>query len=82
MNKNLIIILVIIGAIVGVAVVKFFFLNSIQIIGWNLFWKSLSHLNFEMFKLIFKSETFKKCFIGALIGGGAGLITGFIINRR
>ncbi len=82
MNKNLIIFLTIIGAIVGVAVVRLFFLNSMQILGWNLFWENLSKFNFDMFRLISKSETFRKCFFGGLIGGGIGVITGYIINRR
>ncbi len=82
MNKNLIIILAIIGIIAGVAVVRLFFLNSFQIMGWNLFWENLSKFNFDMFRLISKSETFRKCFFGGLIGGGIGAVVGYIINRR
>jgi hypothetical protein len=82
MKRNLIIILAIIGVIIGVAVVRLFLLNSFQILGWNLFWKNLSHLNFDMFKLVFKSATFGKCLLGSIIGGGVGVIAGYILNKK
>lgn len=82
MKKNLIVILAIIGAIIGVAVVRLFFLNTFQIIGWNLFWKNLFHLNFDMFKLVFKSATFGKCVLGAIIGCGVGIAAGYIFKKK
>ncbi|HOV13687.1 MAG TPA: hypothetical protein PK771_05340 [Spirochaetota bacterium] len=81
-NLNLLIILAIAGAIIGVAFVRMFLLNNFQIIGWNLFWKNLSHFNFDMFKLIFKSATFGKCFLGFLIGGGIGAGVGLFLNKK
>jgi len=80
MNK--IIILAVIGGIIGVAVVRLFLLNSIQIIGWNLFWNNLSHFSFNSFKFIFKSETFLKCFFGFIIGAGAGGALAVFLNKK
>jgi hypothetical protein len=82
MNRGTVILLGIVGGIIGVAVVRIFFLNSIQIMGWNMFWKNLSSLNFDMFKLIFKSATFGKCLVGFLAGAGAGGLLGVMFSRR
>ena len=80
MKKNLIIVLALFGGVIGVAIVRFYFLNPLQIIGWNLFWQNLSHLNFDMFKLIFKSATFGKCLVGFLAGGAVGALAGFMFS--
>ena len=82
MRSSTVFILIIIGGIIGVAVVRMFFLNPIQIIGWNLFWRNVSNLNFEMFKLIFKSATFGRCFLGFLIGAVAAVVVGAMSSRR
>ncbi|MBN2546895.1 MAG: hypothetical protein JXB50_13930 [Spirochaetes bacterium] len=82
MKNNTVIILAIVGAVVGVIIVRLFFLNSIQVIGWNLFWKNLFRFNFDQFRLIFKSATFGKCLLGFLIGGGAGAAAGYFLNKR
>lgn len=82
MKNDLTILLAIIGAVLGVAVVRFFFLNPIQIAGWNLFWQNLSRFNFDMFKLIFRSATFGKCLVGFLIGGAAGALVGFMLKKK
>ena len=82
MRSGSIILLGLVGGIIGVAVVRFFFLNPVQIMGWDLFWKNVSNLNFEMFKLIFKSATFGKCFIGFLVGAFALIILGAFASRR
>lgn len=79
--KNLVIILAIVGGIIGVLIVRYFFLNQLQIIGWNLFWKNLSRLNFDMFKLVFKSATFGKCLLGFIIGAIAGGVIGKLASK-
>lgn len=85
MSKSFIIFLAIAGAIAGVIVVRFIFLNDTQIIGWNMFWKQLSKLDFDMFKFAFKSATFGKCVIGfiagGLLGGGLGIFSNYI-NKK
>jgi hypothetical protein len=82
MNRNSIVfILALIGGILGVIVVRLFFLNPLQIMGWNIFWNNLSHLNFDLFKLIFKSATFGKCVFGFIAGCAAGGIVGVIAKR-
>ncbi|MGD9995170.1 MAG: hypothetical protein AB7S69_17860 [Salinivirgaceae bacterium] len=73
MKKNKTLLFAIVGAIIGVAVVRMFFLNSIQIMGWKLFWNNLASLNFELFKSAFESATFGKSVLGFLIGGFFGM---------
>lgn len=73
MKKNKVMLFALVGALIGVAVVRMFFLNSIQIMGWKLFWNNLASLNFEMFKNAFESATFGKSVLGFLIGGFFGV---------
>lgn len=80
MKNPISIILAVAGGVIGVAIVRYYFMNTFEIIGWNLFWNNLSHLNFDMFKLIFKSATFGKCLVGFLIGGAAGFVVGMAIG--
>lgn len=82
MKTNLMVILALAGGVVGVLIVRYYFLNPIQIIGWNLFWSNLSHFNFDLFKFIFKSATFGKCLVGFLVGGGIGALVGFMFSGK
>jgi hypothetical protein len=82
MKSSTVALLAIIGGVVGVAVVRMFMLNYFQIVGWNLFWKNLSHFNFDMIKLVFKSATFGKCFLGFIIGAVAGGVLGAMVSKR
>lgn len=82
MKTQLAVILALIGGAVGVAIVRFYFLNTFEIIGWNLFWQNLSHLNFDMFRLIFKSAAFGKCLAGFLVGGAIGFVAGMAIGKK
>ncbi|PKP09093.1 MAG: hypothetical protein CVU09_12965 [Bacteroidetes bacterium HGW-Bacteroidetes-4] len=75
MKKNKVLLLALLGAIIGVAVVRMFFLNSIQIMGWKLFWNNLASLNFDMFENVFESATFGKSVLGFLIGGFLGILS-------
>ncbi len=82
MKNNTVLLLAIVGAVVGVIIVRMFFLNFIQVTGWNLFWKNLFRFNFDQFRLIFKSATFGKCFLGFLLGGAAGAAVGYFLSKR
>lgn len=77
-----IIIFAVIGAVIGVAVVRMFFLNSLEIVGWNLFWEYFTHFRIDMFRLIFKSATFGKFVTGSLIGACAGAVAGHYVRKR
>ncbi len=74
MKKNKNILFALVGAIIGVAVVRMFFLSSFEIMGWKMFWNNLSAFNFDMFKHVFESATFGKSVLGFLIGGAIGYI--------
>lgn len=57
------------GGILGVLIVRGFFLNPLQEIGWRLFWTQLAEGNMMDVDLVFKSATFAKCLAGFIIGG-------------
>ncbi|MGE4288594.1 MAG: hypothetical protein AB7E36_07895 [Salinivirgaceae bacterium] len=80
MKKNKVLIFALVGAVIGVAVVRMFFLNSLQIMGWKLFWNNLASLNFEMFKNAFESATFGNSVLGFLIGGFLGILSSRLLK--
>ncbi len=80
MKKTKMILLIIAGGVIGVAVVRIFFLNSIQIMGWKLFWNNLSGIQLDMIKNLFESATFGKCLLGFITGGIAGAIVNKIVK--
>ncbi|MHC5038996.1 MAG: hypothetical protein ACYTHM_16935, partial [Planctomycetota bacterium] len=59
----------IIGGVAGVAAVRYFFLEGIQILGWKLFWEGLFRGDIMEPEFVLKSETFAKCVLGFLAGG-------------
>lgn len=81
MKKRIVIIMAILGAIAGIAVVRYFFLSSIQIIGWNIFWNHLGNFNFNNADMVFRSDTFMKCLIGLAIGAVSGIFAGYQLKK-
>jgi hypothetical protein len=80
MKKNKVLLFALLGAIIGVAVVRMFFLNNIQVMGWKLFWNNLASLNFDMFKNAFESATFGRSVLGFLIGGFLGILSSRVLK--
>lgn len=72
---NLFVLLFIVGGIFGVLVVRGFLLDSLQEIGWRLFWGGLSNGEMMDIGMVFESATFAKCLVGFIIGG---LAFGFV----
>lgn len=68
----------IIGAIVGVFLVRIFFLDQIETIAWELFWEEVFSGKFsgskEEMNTILSSNTFLKCSVGFVLGGFIGFI--------
>ena len=81
MKRTSMILLTIAGGIIGVAVVRIFFLNAFQVMGWKLFWNNLFNIHLSMIKHVFESATFGKCLLGFIIGGIIGAIVGKIFKN-
>ena len=65
-----------IGGILGVLVVRYFILEPIEVMGWNMFWSGISEGAQPNFKQVLKSDTFIKCAIGFAVGGFLGSLSG------
>lgn len=81
MKRTRIISLILVGGIIGVAVVRMFFLNSFQIMGWKIFWNNLSKIQFDMLQNVFESATFGKCLLGFIIGGILGALADKMLKK-
>ncbi|MFH2070552.1 MAG: hypothetical protein ABIJ11_05000 [Elusimicrobiota bacterium] len=57
------------GGILGVVVVRYFFLIPIEVLGWKIFWHFLIEGKIMNLDAVAKSSTFLKCLIGFLVGG-------------
>jgi len=75
-----------IGGVIGIFIVKEFFLNPIQIAGWKMFWGSLPDAGFVDIKTALSSKTFLKSAlgftVGAVIGGYGGISIYFKIKNE
>jgi hypothetical protein len=67
---------VLIGAILGLLIVRGFFLDAAEEIGWRIFWDALfrGHIGMRGFKEVAGSATFVKSILGIGIGAVAGYI--------
>lgn len=70
-----------VGAIAGVLIVRAIFLDPLQVMGWNLFWNSLSDGELMNPEVVFKSQTFMKCVVGFAIGGILGAWAGAAVQK-
>ncbi len=70
--------LFLLGGVIGVFLVRGIFLDQVEIIGWELFWRGLSSGRSMNWGNIFQSATFLKCAAGFLIVG----IIGFSVAKR
>jgi uncharacterized membrane protein len=77
-SQSMKIILFVIGAVAGLLIVRGFFLDTIQIAGWNMFWNRLSEGDLMNPDVVFKSETFMKCIVGMIAGGVLGALLGSV----
>jgi hypothetical protein len=63
-----------IGGILGVLLVRVFFLDGIEEIGWRIFWEGLGNGRMMNFGAVVQSSTFAKCLAGLVIGGAGAMI--------
>jgi len=82
MKSGNLFILFLAGGIFGGVIVRLFFLDPIQIIGWNIFWKRLFEGRVLNLEYVYESATFLKCATGFLIGGIFSYALGKIVNLK
>jgi hypothetical protein len=82
-NKGVVALAFAIGGIVGVCAVRAFFLDSVEEVGWRMFWSSLGGRESIDMATVLQSTTFAKCTCGfLLVGAGAAFVTWFASTRR
>lgn len=71
-NLNMLVTLAfLLGGIVGVCVIRAFFLDPIEQMGWTMFWEGLGHGEVMNLGAVVQSATFLKCLTGFLLVGAA-----------
>lgn len=74
------VIFVIIGAVVGLMLVRAFMLDTLEQIGWRIFWDAVfnGHFGTGWVGRVVESSTFTKSVIGMAAGG----LVGFIVSSK
>lgn len=70
------VIFVVVGAVVGLLLVRVFMLDTIEEIGWRMFWDALfkGNISTKGIRMVFESATFTKSAIGMVVGGILGFL--------
>jgi hypothetical protein len=78
------IIFVVVGAVVGLLFVRAFMLDTIEEIGWRMFWDALFKGNFSTrgLRIAIESSTFTKSVIGMAAGGVLGLLASSFASAK
>jgi hypothetical protein len=61
------------GVLVGVVVIRTFFLDPMELMGWSMFWAGLFEGRIMDPAVVLESTTFWKSIGGAMAGGAMGL---------
>ncbi|MDP2208844.1 MAG: hypothetical protein Q8K98_08730 [Bacteroidota bacterium] len=69
------------GAVLGIIIVRGFFLDPIEEIAWRLFWEGLGRGKLIDAGTVVKSATFAKCIAGIVIGGLAAAFLGSNLQK-
>jgi hypothetical protein len=69
---------ILIGAVFGLLVVRGFFLDPVEEIGWRIFWDALfrGHISMRGMEEVIGSATFAK----SMLGIGAGVVVGYLTS--
>lgn len=77
------VIALLIGGIIGILLVRLFFLDPIEEIAWDMFWSGLGNGRMMDLEIVFTSETFAKCAGGFAIAGVASAFgTKFVLQAN
>jgi len=77
-------IFVVVGGVVGLLFVRGFMLDTIEEIGWRMFWNALFKGNFSTkgLRIAIESSTFTKSVIGMAAGGVLGLLASSFASAK
>ena len=64
----------VIGAVIGLALVRAFWLDQIELIAWEIFWSEFGNSRNIKLSKVLQSQTFLKCTAGIVVGTVAGLL--------
>lgn len=70
----------VVGAVLGLVLVRIFMLDTIEEIGWRLFWEALfkGNISTNGMERVFESATFAKSVAGMAAGG----IIGYLVSTK
>ncbi|HYM76114.1 MAG TPA: WG repeat-containing protein [Candidatus Dormibacteraeota bacterium] len=71
-----------VGGIVGVLIVRAFFLGPFEELGWRMFWEAVGEGRSIDLGMVVQSATFAKCLAGLVLGAGAGFYVSSTFNRK
>src|ERR1700683_675714 len=71
-----------VGGILGVLLVRVFFLDPFEELGWRMFWEAIGDGRSMDFGMVVNSAVFAKCLTGLVLGAGAGFFLASAFNRR
>ncbi len=73
-------VLVVVGAVVGLLIVRGFFFDAAEEVAWRLFWEALfrGHVGVEDLDKVSGTATFTK----SMIGLGVGAVAGFLVSTK
>jgi len=81
-NRTQLVISTCVGGIVGVLIVRAFFLGPFEELGWRMFWEAVGEGRSINFEMVVQSATFAKCLAGLVLGAGAGFYVSSTFNRQ
>lgn len=81
-NRTRSVIWLCVGGVVGVLLVRAFFLDPIEELGWRMFWEGIGNGRTMDLGMVVRSATFAKCLAGLVLGAGSGLFLTSVLNRR
>ena len=72
------------GAVFGLLIVRGFFLDPVEEVGWRIFWEALfrGHISMRGMKEVVGSATFAKSMLGITVGAVVGYIASGKVKAR
>lgn len=76
------VIFAVVGAVVGLLVVRSFMLDTFEEIGWRMFWDALfkGNISTKGIGRVLQSATFTKSVIGMAVGGIIGFLAAILFS--
>ena len=70
------------GAILGVLIVRGFFLDPVEELGWRMFWEGAARGQTMNLETVLRSSTFAKSLVGFVLGGVSGLGVSALMKKK